>query len=479
MLIYNNNNISFIIIQYIVKIFPHHHHININISFFSSTMRSIVMSALLLPWTRRYCFWPRVTRYTAAASTGKMWKVPSKFASRVVTFSLGRKALAWRGHFSKKVGALFSTLGAQSGQNMEIEKPFKKSFLFTIGYNGKPFHGNTYQTNKSSKNLPTVEKEILQALEKTLVGPAKIPVKIPVPQCNVNDMSKYPGVPTIKRTSRTDKGVSCRLGAITLRAQLPSESYIVYNNETRTHYVHQDVIDQINDNLSENVRIFNIMKTKNKNDLRKACVARTYEYYLPMRVFNMAQGHDCNETVDAACVEEIINKLNRVLGLFVGTKRMNCFGKNRGAHHVRMFHTAMQDKYQNEAKGGTIVNGEEHIDLDGTFISSDGERRSNIYHVPREEILYRTIYSCFCEEAVSIGPKHTFLKIVLTGNSFIYNQIRYMVGLAVAVVRGDVPLKYLEIALNGRVGVTLPKAPACGLLLHSYVFRPKIPHDNQ
>ena len=62
---------------------------------------------------------------------------------------------------------------------------------------------------------------------------------------------------------------------------------------------------------------------------------------------------------------------------------------------------------------------------------------------------------------------------MLTGNSFIYNQIRYMVGLAVAVVRGDVPLKYLEIALNGRVGVTLPKAPACGLLLHSYVFRPK------
>ena len=173
------------------------------------------MSALLLPWTRRYCFWPRVTRFIAAASTGKMWKVPSTFAS------LGRKALARRGHFSKEVRALFSTLGAQSGQNTEIEKPFKKSFLFTIGYNGKPFHGNTYQTNKLSENLPTVEKEILQALEKTLVGPAKIPVKIPVPQCNVNDMSKYPGVPTIKRTSRTDKGVSCRLGAITLRAQLP------------------------------------------------------------------------------------------------------------------------------------------------------------------------------------------------------------------------------------------------------------------
>ena len=319
-----------------------------------------------------------------------------------------------------------------------------------------------------------MEKEILQALEKTLVGPAKIPVKIPVPpQYNVNDMSKYPGVPTIKRTSRTDKGVSCRLGAITLRAQLPSESYIVYNNETRTHYVHQDVIDQINDNLSENVQIFNMMKTKNKNDLRKACVARTYEYYLPMRVFDQVQGGNCNEVVDVARVEEIINKLNRVLGLFVGTKRMNCFGKNRGAHHVRMFHAAMQAKYQNEAKCGTIVNGEEHIDLDGTLhrLMVKPEATFTMFLVTR---------SCTAQYTVAFaksrfyGPKNTaFLKIVLTGNSFIYNQIRYMVGLAVAVVRGDVPLKYLEIALNGRVGVTLPKAPACGLLLHSYVFRPK------
>ena len=48
-----------------------------------------------------------------------------------------------------------------------------------------------------------------------------------------------------------------------------------------------------------------------------------------MRVFDQVQGGNCNEVVDVARVEEIINKLNRVLGLFVGTKRMNCFGKNR------------------------------------------------------------------------------------------------------------------------------------------------------
>ena len=61
------------------------------------------------------------------------------------------------------------------------QKPFKKTFLFTIAYNGKPYHGNTYQPNARTLHLPTVEKEILDALGNTLLGKEKIPIKIPVP----------------------------------------------------------------------------------------------------------------------------------------------------------------------------------------------------------------------------------------------------------------------------------------------------------
>ena len=42
------------------------------------------------------------------------------------------------------------------------------------------------------------------------------------------------------------------------------------------------------------------------------------------------------------------------------------------------------------------------------------------------------------------------------------------------MVNEYVPLQYLNIAINGRVGLLLPKAPANGLVLKSYVFNPKV-----
>ena len=97
-----------------------------------------------------------------------------------------------------------------------FQKPLKKTFLFTIAYYGKPYHGNTYQPNARTNHLPTVEKEILHALGNTLLGKEKIPIKIPVPSdVQKQNLSKYQ-IPTIKRTSRTDKGVSCKIGKFTI-----------------------------------------------------------------------------------------------------------------------------------------------------------------------------------------------------------------------------------------------------------------------
>ena len=81
-------------------------------------------------------------------------------------------------------------------------------------------------------------------------------------------LSKYQ-VPTIKRTSRTDKGVSSKLGCILLRAQIPSDEYIEYDTETKSYYVSAEIINKINDNLSKDVKIFNMMKTKKKLDIKK------------------------------------------------------------------------------------------------------------------------------------------------------------------------------------------------------------------
>lgn len=259
--------------------------------------------------------------------------------------------------------------------------------------------------------------------------------------------------------------MSFHIGCIILRAQLPSEEYIMHDSETQSNYVIPDVIEQINNNLSDNVKVFNMLQTKKKLDVRKNCTARIYEYYLPLDVFNTFVEDQTSLNVHDEVVSNIVNKLNTAFSYYIGNKRINSFTKNKGAHHVRLYARA---KLRND------LGNEKNVD--SVSFNYDGEEKNNIYIFSKDELIYRAIYKFFCDtNIVSIGDNNNkYLRIELCGESFVYNQIRYMIGLAVAFVNGKIPLQYLEMAINGRVGLLLPKAPANGLLLKSYAFNPKI-----
>ena len=51
------------------------------------------------------------------------------------------------------------------------------------------------------------------------------------------------------------------------------------------------------------------------------------------------------------------------------------------------------------------------------------------------------------------------------GQSFLLNQIRKMVGLAVAVYRGTAPVNAIELALEPNLDLSTPMAPELGLFL--------------
>jgi tRNA U38,U39,U40 pseudouridine synthase TruA len=63
-----------------------------------------------------------------------------------------------------------------------------------------------------------------------------------------------------------------------------------------------------------------------------------------------------------------------------------------------------------------------------------------------------------------------FLRVRVRGCSFLYNQIRYMVGAAVAVARGTLPPWHLAAALRAPFAVPVPLAPPTGLLLVNAAF---------
>lgn len=58
-----------------------------------------------------------------------------------------------------------------------------------------------------------------------------------------------------------------------------------------------------------------------------------------------------------------------------------------------------------------------------------------------------------------------WVRIVIIGQSFMLHQIRKMVGMAVAIMRGDAPQGCIRTALQPRRTVPTPMAPEVGLFL--------------
>lgn len=57
------------------------------------------------------------------------------------------------------------------------------------------------------------------------------------------------------------------------------------------------------------------------------------------------------------------------------------------------------------------------------------------------------------------------MRIVIIGQSFMLHQIRKMVGMAVAIMRGDAPEGCIRTALQPKRTVPTPMAPEVGLFL--------------
>ncbi|GBG65537.1 hypothetical protein CBR_g51420, partial [Chara braunii] len=88
---------------------------------------------------------------------------------------------------------------------------------------------------------------------------------------------------------------------------------------------------------------------------------------------------------------------------------------------------------------------------------------------------YRKVLSCTCgeiEREMCAGREISFVRVSLTGESFMFNQIRKMVGTAVAVLRGRLALDLMEASLCKHARVVLPIAPAEGLLVADCEFQP-------
>ncbi|XP_066116962.1 pseudouridylate synthase 1 homolog isoform X2 [Saccopteryx bilineata] len=176
-----------------------------------------------------------------------------------------------------------------------------------------------------------------------------------------------------------------------------------------------DILEKINSHLPSHIRILGLKRVTGGFNSKNRCDARTYVYMLPTFAF----AHKDHDVQDEAyrLSAETLRRVNQLLACYKGTHNFHNFTSQKG---------------------------------------------------PREPSAQRYILDMYCEEPFERDGME-FAVIKVKGQSFMTHQIRKMVGLLVAIVKGYASEDVLERSW-GEAKVDVPKAPGLGLVLERVHF---------
>ncbi|XP_075424751.1 pseudouridylate synthase 1 homolog [Ascaphus truei] len=176
-----------------------------------------------------------------------------------------------------------------------------------------------------------------------------------------------------------------------------------------------NIVEKINEKLPSNVRILGLKRVTGRFNSKNTCDARTYSYTLPTFAFS----HKDRETQDESfrLGQETLGRVNGLLALYKGTHNFHNFTSQKG---------------------------------------------------PRDPSAKRYIMEMSCHSPFQQGGLELAV-IKVKGQSFMMHQIRKMIGLVIAVVKGYAPPSIMERSW-GEEKVDIPKAPGLGLVLERVHF---------
>ncbi|XP_020644512.3 pseudouridylate synthase 1 homolog isoform X2 [Pogona vitticeps] len=176
-----------------------------------------------------------------------------------------------------------------------------------------------------------------------------------------------------------------------------------------------DIVRKINNHLPPHIRILGFKRVTGGFNSKNKCDARTYSYMLPTFAF----AHKDREPQDESfrLSSETLATVNRLLSCYKGTHNFHNFTSHKG---------------------------------------------------PRDPSAKRYIMEICCQEAF-VREGLELAVITVKGQSFMMHQIRKMIGLVIAIVKGYAPEAILERSW-GEEKVDVPKAPGLGLLLERVHF---------
>eukprot|EP00929_Paragymnodinium_shiwhaense_P071173 TRINITY_DN36195_c0_g1_i1.p1 TRINITY_DN36195_c0_g1~~TRINITY_DN36195_c0_g1_i1.p1 ORF type:complete len:582 (-),score=143.74 TRINITY_DN36195_c0_g1_i1:142-1887(-) len=296
------------------------------------------------------------------------------------------------------------------------------------------------------------------------------------------------------RSSRTDAGVSAQRLVIAAKVLVADGSI----DEESGHC--KSVVDELNVELPKDIRCFSAVKVPKSFDAKKACSWREYVYHLPttMAARKPKDGEEPEKP------EAVAERLQRIMQRFEGCHSFHNFtrlkaaavapkqgqkgGKGKGGGKGKKGRGQKRKADEMEAEegqedGGACSDAEDDAAEkgQGEGVADDNatkpmtpcwveicgrswDSESKEWRERSADIIRHAQGSIYLA-SVETTRGGALLRVTLRGQFFLYNQIRLMVGTAVAVCCGDLADEMLEMALRLRVEMHMPLAPPTGLLL--------------
>lgn len=220
------------------------------------------------------------------------------------------------------------------------------------------------------------------------------------------------------RGSRTDKGVHACLNTINCKL-LISDDFVDHTANSieltkqgvKETLNRKAVISTINNHLPSDIRTFALKFVTKSFNVKNSARSRRYEYFLPLNVVKTKQYENLSD-------DEFIAKFDKALKIFEGSHNFHNYTK--------------KGDFKDKASVRVLF-----------------ELKASLYSLQ--------------------GDENKYILINLLGQSFMYNQIRKMVGMLIYVFRNDIDTVFIENSF-GRNVYDVWLAPSEGLLLEGIQF---------
>ncbi|EKX74327.1 tRNA pseudouridine synthase, putative [Theileria equi strain WA] len=322
----------------------------------------------------------------------------------------------------------------------------KAKYAIAFGYLGTRYHGYQKQVEYGTGDMNKVET-IEGTMESALVEIGAI-----------NEV--YRNLPyklQLSKSSRTDKGVHAGCTYIAGRFEIPELEEEVGTKE-------EFFIRKLNDALPNDIRCFQIVRVTKGFDARTMCSKRKYEYIIPEKILLKRYKFGSDK------YKELHNNLSSLFSQYDKSKDPIKLSKVEGEYNMD------HGFYEDSTLDIELI--KEIMDMYvGTHDFQNFTVRQKVQGSTTQRYIHKTKVNIFTLSNIFhqikkdvIGNGQNVVRITIVGQSFLYNQIRKMISMAIETYLNLAPKSTIAFSLfNNRI-LNTNIAPSEGLVLHHPYF---------